>query len=63
LKSKLAKVRRGNKGFVFIATIEDESSLRLRSMGMRGSGGNALYTFKVIDGSLVVELKSRMIMA
>lgn len=63
LKAKRTKARRGGEGFIFIATMEGDSSFRLRFMGMRGSGGNTLYGFKVIDGALVVEVKSQAIMA
>jgi hypothetical protein len=30
---------------------------------MRGSGGNALYAFEIVDKVLVVKLESQMIMA
>ena len=61
LKSKITQVRRGNERWVFIAAMEGNSSFRLRSMGMRGSGGNALYAFEIIDGDLIVKLESQAV--
>ena len=63
LSSKIKKVRRGNERLVFIAAMEEDSTFSLQFMGMRGSGCRSIYTFEIIDGALVVALKSQMIMA
>jgi hypothetical protein len=63
LKSRMTKIRRGSETWVFMATMEGDAAFRLRSIGMRGSGGNALYAFEIVDKVLVVKLESQMIMA
>ena len=63
MNTKISQVRKGKGRWLMVATLADNDSFRLRSVGMRGSGSSSLYIFAIVEGSLIIKLESSALMA